>query len=111
MERKQVQNLIRDEKCKTDGTRQACIKIWAYLKDENIVEKIKRLPDNGITGREFLEAVELLMSFASQQPDTETEVYNCECDCVHIYKTLCPGELTVSETGIKMCPYYVTEDK
>ena len=37
MERKQVQNLIRDEKCKTDGTRQACIK-EEYGKFARVIE-------------------------------------------------------------------------
>ena len=111
MEREEIFKIMRDQNCIMGGIRQACIKIWAYLKDEKITEKIKKLPDNGVTGIEFLEAVELLMSFSSQQPDTEVEIYNCDCHCVHLDENFCPGELASKGTRIKMCPCYTKEDK
>lgn len=60
---------------------------------------------NNVTISEFLEAVKILMAFASNHPDEHIELYRCSTNCKYFKIKQCPGECLLSVKSTKRCPF------
>ncbi|MBQ8042785.1 MAG: hypothetical protein IJ272_01375 [Clostridia bacterium] len=55
---------------------------------------------------EFMEAVKILMTFASKHPDEYVELYDCDMSCKRFKHRPCPGDCILSDRATKRCPFY-----
>ncbi len=117
MERKELEALIKEEKCIKGGTKEACIKIREVLNHQFNPGNQLHAPMSAVTINEFIDAVEQLVSFALEHEDTKAYKYCCEPDCVYAGNPCCKGHLIVgvknrwNAKNVKTCPYHIEEDK
>ena len=117
MERKELEALLKDEKCIEGGTKEACIKIREVLNHQFNPGNQLHAPMSAVTIDEFIDAVEKLVSFALDHEDEKVYKYCCEPDCIYAGNPYCKGHLIVGVKNrrnakkVKICPYYVEEDK
>ena len=117
MERKELEQLIKHEKCIQGGTREACIKIREVMNHKMNPGNQLHAPGCSVTIEEFLDAVEILVSFAMEHEDKKVYKYCCEPDCVYAGNPYCKGRIIVgvknrwNAKNVKVCPYHVEEDK
>ncbi len=113
MERQELEKIIKDNQCIEGGTKEACIKIREVLNNKMNPGNQLHAPLSCVSIEEFIDSVKVLLAFAIEQPDVKISQYYCENNCVYVYSTICPGEVNcgISKSGIKLCPYYTTEDK
>lgn len=55
---------------------------------------------------EFIDAVKVLMTFASKHTDEKVELYDCDMSCKRFTMKPCPGDCMVSEKSTTRCPFY-----
>lgn len=101
-----VHDVIKSNNCIEGGTYEAYIKarefiMNSYISSEKIISYQK---DVGVY--EFLEAVKVLMTFASMHPDVHVDLYDCDMCCKHFKSKPCPGECMLSDKSRKRCPFY-----
>lgn len=84
----------------------------AYLKSREVVlnsfdggDKLICL-NSQVNIKEFMEAVKILMTFASKHPDEYVELYYCDMSCKRFKQRPCPGDCLVSDGATKRCPFY-----
>ena len=63
---------------------------------------------NNVSMTEFIEAVKVLMTFASKHMDEKVELYYCDMNCKCFRMKPCPGDCMLSDKAIKRCPFYET---
>ncbi len=106
METNNIYDVIKNNGCVEGGTYEA------YLKAREVIlnsfdggHKLIILTD-GVNVSEFVEAVKVLMTFASKRPDEHVELYDCDMSCKHFKMKPCPGDCMVSDKATKRCPFY-----
>ena len=97
--------------CINGGTYDACIKAQEVVK--NYFDGGYKLVSltNKVSIAEFVEAVKILMTFASKHPDEYVEICYCETDCVRSPNPDCPYRQFTFSNGTAICPHYIEEDK
>lgn len=117
MERKELEALIKEEGCIKGGTKEACIKAREVLTNKMNPGNQLHAPGSSVSIDEFIEAVEVLVSFALEHEDKKVYKYYCESDCIYAGNQNCKGRLVVGSKNkfpagtVKVCPYYLEEDK
>ncbi|MCI8964855.1 MAG: hypothetical protein HFJ43_00605 [Clostridia bacterium] len=92
------------------GTKGACVQIRDFLRHVTISEGQIRSRSSCVTADEFIEAVNVLMAFAIQQPeDVIPERWACDNDCRRTSSLFCPGECSLSKDTNERCPYFMDE--
>ena len=99
-------NIIKNNDCIEGGTYEA------YLKAQEVIRnsfdggyKLVSLTDK-VNMSEFVEAVKILMTFASMHPDEHVELYDCDMSCKHFKTKPCPGDCMLSDKATTRCPFY-----
>ena len=111
MKARNIDKFIEDSKCIQGGTKEACLKTREIL-SKGVVRKDNFYASHSeVSMEEFLQAVKVLVAFASNLPDEKVELYYCQGDCARYYDKHCVGELTLSSCATKLCPHYTQEDK
>ena len=112
MERRELEQIIKQEDCISGGTKEACIKIREVLCNKMNPGNQLHAPGSCISINEFVEAVEVLLAFADDKPDTKVSMYHCENDCIFVGKRFCPGKMMdgISNKGMKPCPGYTQDE-
>jgi len=117
MERKELEALIKEEGCIKGGTKEACIKVREVINHKINPGNQLHAPGCSVKIEEFLDAVEVLVSFALEHEDKKVYKYCCESDCVYAGNPNCKGRLIVGSKNkfpsgtVKVCPYHIEEDK
>lgn len=106
MENNNIYDVIKSSGCIEGGTYEA------YVKAREVVlncfdggHKLILLT-NEVNVSEFMEAVKVLMTFASKHPDEHVELYDCDMSCKHFKMKPCPGDCMLSDKSTKRCPFY-----
>lgn len=107
MDKKELEFVISNNKYLVGGTKEACVKIRQVLRciDETEI----RVNAECVDTKEFISAIEILMSYAFRKPDEIPETWYCENDCNMVSYLLCPGECNLRDNSSKRCPFYVDE--
>lgn len=114
MNRKELDTVLEQYRCKKGGTREASIKVRDFLRNTTLGRSNEQNLFAGrtsVTLREFIESVKILMAYASQHPDTVPNRWKCcgkECRIIEL--PMCPGELCISDEAEKECPFFIDED-
>lgn len=106
MDKNPISDVIKSSGCIEGGTYEAYIKVREVL--INSFDGGDKLIYSGkqISITEFMEAVKVLMTFASKHPDEHVELYDCDMSCKHFKMKPCPGECMISDKSVKRCPVY-----
>lgn len=95
-----------------NGTKQACIKAKEFLHNVMPLSPESRQinsPFSCVNSDEFIEAVNILIVFASSQKDQIPEAWNCDSYCKSVNELICPGECGIDFSSNKRCPFFVHE--
>ena len=104
MTRDEIEFILENNGYLKNGTKEACIKIKAYLKQIKSIESKSSIEIN-----EFIECINTLLAFCFQVKDTIPERWYCENDCRYNGCMICAGEFNTDDKSEKICPYYVPE--
>lgn len=111
MKIRDIDRFIEDSKCIQGGTKEACLKVREILSKGVVRRDSFYASHSEVSVDEFIQAVRVLVAFASNLPDEKVEVYYCQGDCARYYDKHCVGELALSSCATKRCPQYIQEDK
>lgn len=105
-----IHDVIKKHGCIEGGTYEAYIKAAEVL--QHSIDGFDKLIyfNNQVKISEFIEAVKILMTFASKHPDEHVELYYCEMACNHFKKLPCPGSCMLSDKATTRCPYYTVDN-
>ncbi len=106
MENNNIYDIIKGNGCIEGGTYEAYVKAREVIL--NCFDGGHKLIilSNEVNVSEFIEAVKVLMTFASKHPDARVELYECNMSCKHFKMKPCPGDCMVSDKATKRCPFY-----
>ena len=106
MENNKIYDVIKSGRYIDGGTYESYIKAReVVLNSFDGGHKLVILSDK-VNASEFIEAVKVLMTFASKHSDVKVELYDCDINCKHFKSNLCPGDCMVSDKATKRCPFY-----
>lgn len=117
MKREYVDFTIKQLKCISGGSKEACIKVREYLQNATIDEN-RIIPNEYgcISSQEFMESVRILLAYAWQnrEQDIIPERWQCDSSCSNLDTCFyCQGEFQTateneSEKSLskKICPYF-----
>ena len=106
MKNNNIYEIIKNNGCIEGGTYEAYIKarevvMHSYVSGDKLITFQKE-----VSISEFMEAVKVLMTFASKHLDEHVELYDCDMSCKHFKMKPCPGDCMVSDKATKRCPFY-----
>ncbi len=111
MNREQLIFDLKQKKCLNGGIKEACIKVRNYTRNAVVKGGCIQAPHACVLSDEFLNAVGVLLAYASDKEDVVPQRWYCDNDCVHAPNPNCKGAANIDKTSKNPCPYYVTEDK
>ena len=122
MEKDFFEFLIKNLKCTTGGSKEACIKVREFIQHATIDKEGNIIPTkhSSVDSKEFMESVRVLMAFAWQKKgqDCVPERFICDNDCSELnHEGFCSGEFQlVSKDDLekngegkikaKRCPHF-----
>lgn len=106
MNRKQIEFVLNASNFLKGGTHEACLKVKDYVKNIQFANS-----KSAIDFEEFIESINILLSFSFESTDTIPKKYCCESDCRYNSCLLCRGEFSIDRQAENICPFYKQEDK
>mgnify|MGYP005815677995 FL=1 len=101
--------ILKQNNYQKGGTLEACVKVREFLQGSIPEAKTVHSLFSCVTAEEFLEAVKVLMAFASQNPDTVPKRWHCSSDCCKCSSSFCQGECSLDKDSDNLCPYFQDE--
>ena len=103
---KNILDIIKNSGCIEGGTFEAYIKAREVLLNSYIDGDKLITFQKDVSILEFLEAVKILMTFASKHQDEYVQLYDCHMSCKHFKTKPCPGDCMLSYKSLERCPFY-----
>lgn len=106
MKNNNIYDVIRSNGCIEGGTYEAYIKAREVVL--NCIDAGDKLlcVNNSVSMTEFIQAVKVLMTFASKHNDEHVQLYYCDRKCKFFKTQPCPGDCMLSENSTIRCPFY-----
>lgn len=109
MKRKELNYVLEQDHCKKGGTHEACVKVREFLHFSVVEAKNLQSLHSCVSGKEFVEAVKVLMAHAAQTMDTVPKKWYCSSDCCKSGHVFCPAECSIDDDAVNLCPYFQDE--
>ena len=109
MERRELEYVLAVNGYIEGGTKEACVKVKAFLRDSHQLESLEEPPFSSVKKAEFIDALKTLLAFSFMQDDTIPETWHCDSDCRMWCSLFCRGECNIRKDSDRMCPYFVDE--
>lgn len=109
MTREELDFVLKQNAYLEDGTKQACVKVKESIQNVRCTDNKIEILQSCVSIDEFMEAMRILVAFASQKKDQTVKTWYCDDDCRRISSLLCPGEGSISKDAETICPFYVDE--